>query len=79
MGVPPARADGLRAFAFAFPGFRGGGGLSGAMILAQPRGQDTMVNAIPLRRPAVPPPPLPLPRRPGRMPRIFILRIGEQP
>jgi hypothetical protein len=43
-------ADGLRTFSFAFPGFRGGTGLSGTMSLAQPPGQDTMVNAIPFRR-----------------------------
>jgi hypothetical protein len=43
-------ADGLRTFAFAFPAFRGGAGLSGTLILTQPRGQDTMVNAIPFRR-----------------------------
>jgi len=42
--------DGLRTFAFSFPEFRGGAGLSGTMSLSQPRGQDTMVNAIPFRR-----------------------------
>jgi hypothetical protein len=42
--------DGLRTFEFSFPGFRGGTGLSGTLSLAQPRGQDTMVNAIPFRR-----------------------------
>jgi hypothetical protein len=44
------REDGVRTFAFSFPGFRGGVGLSGTLSLAQPRGQDTMVNAIPFRR-----------------------------
>ncbi len=43
------RKDGVRAFGFSFPGFRGGAGLSGEMELAQPPG-DTMVNAIPFRR-----------------------------
>jgi hypothetical protein len=43
------RDDGVRAFEFAFPDFRGGAGLSGEIELAQPRG-DTMVNAIPFRR-----------------------------
>ena len=42
--------DGVRGFEFAFPGFRGGAGLSGTLELTQPRGQDTMVNAIPFRR-----------------------------
>jgi hypothetical protein len=44
------RVDGVRAFAFDFPGFRGGTGLSGTLDLAEARGQDTMVNAIPFRR-----------------------------
>jgi hypothetical protein len=43
------RDGGLRAFEFAFPGFRGGMGLSGEIELAQPPG-DSMVNAIPFRR-----------------------------
>lgn len=42
--------DGLRTFAFSFPDFRGGAGLSGTMNLVQPRGQHAMVNAIPFRR-----------------------------
>jgi hypothetical protein len=42
--------DGVRTFRFTFPGFRGGAGLSGTLQLAQPLGQDTMVNAIPFRR-----------------------------
>jgi hypothetical protein len=42
--------DGVRRFAFAFPGFRGGAGLSGTLTLTQPPGQDTIVNAIPFRR-----------------------------
>lgn len=44
-------ADGVRNFNFAFPNFRGGAGLSGTLTLTQPPGQDTMVNAIPFRRP----------------------------
>jgi hypothetical protein len=44
------RGDGVRLFAFSFPGFRNGEGLSGEMELVQPRG-DTMVNAIPFRSP----------------------------
>lgn len=43
-------ADGLRSFTFTFPDFRGGIGLSGTMTLAQPPGQDTIVNAIPFHR-----------------------------
>ncbi len=43
-------ADGVRHFAFAFPDFRAGTGLSGTLSLTQPRGRDTMVNAIPFRR-----------------------------
>jgi hypothetical protein len=43
-------ANGVRNFEFTFPGFRGGAGLSGKLALTQPRGQDTMVNAIPFRR-----------------------------
>jgi hypothetical protein len=42
--------DGVRNFEFAFPDFRGGAGLSGKMVLTQPRGRDSMVNAIPFRR-----------------------------
>jgi len=42
--------DGVRSFAFDFPAFRGGAGLSGTLSLTQPRGQDTMVNAIPFRQ-----------------------------
>lgn len=44
-------AGGQRTFSFAFPGFRGGTGLSGTLALTQPRGADAMVNAIPFRRP----------------------------
>ena len=40
--------DGVRAFEFSFPDFRGGTGLSGEIELSQPRG-DSMVNAIPFR------------------------------
>jgi hypothetical protein len=43
-------ADGVRRFEFAFPEFRDGVGLSGALTLTQPPGQDTIVNAIPFRR-----------------------------
>ncbi len=43
------REGGTRAFEFAFPGFRGGAGLSGEIELVQPHG-DSMVNVIPFAR-----------------------------
>ncbi len=42
--------DGNRHFTFRFPGFRSGVGLEGTITLSQPKGQDTIVNAIPFKR-----------------------------